>query len=96
MRAREQKYRYYGGKQDDITVIVALIKEIKSEDHEITRDSSSSSFDSVNENDNISENNKQMENMKLESKMLNKYLDNFFTSEDNKNISEVNKKKNDF
>jgi hypothetical protein len=29
MRAREYKYRYNGGKEDDITVIVALIKEIK-------------------------------------------------------------------
>ena len=29
MRAREHKYRFHGGKQDDITVIVAIIKETK-------------------------------------------------------------------
>lgn len=48
MRAREHKIRYQGGKQDDITVIVALIKEIKADvDNELTRDSSTS--DLINE-----------------------------------------------
>jgi len=53
MRAREHKIRYQGGKQDDITVIVALIKEIKADvDNELTRDSStsgSSTSDLINE-----------------------------------------------
>ncbi len=41
MRAREYKYRFLGGKIDDITVIVAYIKETKNEiDNSLTRDNS--------------------------------------------------------
>ncbi len=42
IRAKEYKYRFQGGKLDDITVIVAYIKEIKSHiDKSITRENSS-------------------------------------------------------
>ena len=62
MRAREHKYRFQGGKQDDITVIVAMIKETKTDiDNELTRDSSSSDLSS----DNSSSMNKNIENAKL-------------------------------
>jgi len=41
MRAREFKYRYRGGKLDDITVIVAYIKETKNDiENSLTRDNS--------------------------------------------------------
>lgn len=41
MRAKEYKYRFQGGKLDDITVIVAYIKEIKCQmNSAITRENS--------------------------------------------------------
>lgn len=70
-RARENKYRYQGGKQDDITVIVAMIKETKTyiDNDEITRDSSTTDYgnDSVN---NTSTNNKNLENSRINGKIF--------------------------
>lgn len=60
LRAREYKHNFHGGKLDDITVIVTLIKECKNEiDNALTRDNSTTDLIENEHSDRV--NNKNIE-----------------------------------